>query len=255
MNAAARANYRCSVMLYFVQAAHAKGDRTDVKKRTKAQQILAVFLPIEGGLYLAMLWLDLTAEGAAALYLKYAAIALCLIGSFLIGNAGGDLTVTAAMLLTLGADTCFLLLDRIAVGMLFFCGVQLVYTWRLFRRDRNTWWIAVRMIGAALLALICCRKALPALAQYGGTVGTGLVLSLYISFFFFNLAQSAQGEKKENQLFFRGLLLYALCDICVVLSQLTLFLPWSQLGMWAFYLPGQALLVASGQDFLRPNPE
>ena len=58
-------------------------------------------------------------------------------------------------------------------------------------------------------------------------------------------------ERHRFRLFFAGLVLFLCCDLCVAAFQFPEYLPpavfsFVRVGMWLFYLPGQALIALSG---------
>lgn len=202
------------------------------------------FLLAEGALYLAFLSCDLFRPQISTVGMKYAAILLCF-GMALWGALrGGDPLVALALVLTVGADTFLLLLDRsYLAGVLLFYGVQLVYLMRLKRRLKGDASPLLRwgLLGAVLLLLW----------RMGALSPLNAVTALYISRFFCNLLQSRKWKGRSGRLFFWGLLLYFLCDLCVGLCNSAQPVPeelyrLTGVGMWFFYLPGQVLIVLSG---------
>ena len=200
------------------------------------------FLALEAALYAAFLTLDLTGRAAgASAALKYAGILLCLVFSLLCALRGGDRLIPPALALTAAADW-FLLLrgDHFGLGVALFLGVQTLSLLRL------------RRLGApAALPLRAGLPLLMALAVWrAGLAGPlNLLACLYFSQLLSNalLAWTLRAER----LFALGLALFVGCDLCVGLFNLGLFLPFSSVGMWLFYLPSQALISLSAKGSCR----
>ena len=73
---------------------------------------VALFLILEGALYLAFLTLDLLGLGASSIWLKYTGILLCVVFTCLCAIRGGDWLVPPALALTALADLFLLVLNR-----------------------------------------------------------------------------------------------------------------------------------------------
>ena len=206
----------------------------------------ARFLAAEGALYLAFLYGDVFRGGADTVLLKYGSIALCFAMSLLEFRRGGEGLMALGLALTLGADTFLLLLDRwyLAGVLLFFC-VQLVYWARLARADGGRLRLGSRAVLTALLpALLALLRALTPLTA---------AAAVYLAQFLANLLQCCRISAPWRRQFFWGLALYLICDLCVGLFQVPQLVPQGlhgpvRVGMWLFYLPGQVLLVLSGQE-------
>ena len=197
-----------------------------------------VFLLLESGLYQLFLYGDLF--GRDTIFLKYLSIALCALAC-IIWHA--PRLVTAAMLLALGADTFLLVLDcHYALGVALFCGVQGLYLLRIYRM--NGGWACWR--GRICLSMLVCLM----LWRVGHGTGLHLLAAVYGSIFLCSVAQSMALSGWTGRLFSAGLVLFFCCDLCVAASNLpewlaTRWYPFTQFGIWLYYLPGQVLIVLS----------
>lgn len=197
----------------------------------------AVFLSAEGVLYALFLALDLTGRGGQSVPIKYAGIVLCLAYSLL----GTDRLVPLALALTAGADW-FLLVrgDHYAVGVALFLCVQTVYLLRL------------RRLGAGAAYPLRAGLALGAgLGLYLLNIASplNLLAGLYFSQLLSNTVLAWTVHGRPGRLFAAGLTLFVGCDVCVGLFNLHPANPLlyfsTGVGMWAFYLPSQALVALS----------
>lgn len=209
-----------------------------------ARRAVPLFLAAQGALYLAFLYRDLFRGGEGTVPIKYAGIVLCLLFSLYGSVRGGDWLVTAAMALTLAADTFLLLLDRCyPLGVLLFCLVQGLYLIRIRR-----------LAGGGALWPLRAGLFLAALAVLG-RLGLATVLNvlslLYFSGFLCNAVLSLKLRGGRYRWFSLGLWLFLCCDLCVGLfNQPGMLGPQLhetvRVGMWLFYLPAQVLITLSG---------
>lgn len=208
--------------------------------------LLPLFLALEGVLYVLFLYYDLIGRSGSAMPLKYAALLLCVLMSFRRSGRDGRL-ICCALVLTACADLFLLVLDRwYAVGVAFFCPVQLLYARRLHLLRRGKPILRPRvLLSAAPLALFFCMNALTPLTA---------LLSFYFPQLLCNAAESLRLPKEPRlRCFSLGLWLFVCCDICVGLHNLFFVFPPTapelakavQLAMWAFYLPSQILILLS----------
>ncbi len=206
----------------------------------------ALFLALEGLIYVRFLFLDLVGQGAAGNSVKYLGIILCTLFAWHQGVHGGSRLVAWALTLTLGADWFLLMLDRYyALGLLLFCGVQGLYLLRISRANGG------RTLWGARLVLCLLSPAL--LAVLGRLTGENLLALIYFSNFLCNVALAVRLPRGWGRQFALGLTLFLCCDVCVGIFQSPGLLPpaleaFASLGMWLFYLPGQVLIVLSGRD-------
>ena len=193
-----------------------------------------LFLCAEALLYAAFLTLDVLDVPEPGVWLKYIAVLLCLLFALLCARRGGDVLIFLALTFTAAADLFLLAADRGYVwGVLLFVGVQSLYRIRL-RRD-----------GAPPCPLL--RAALPLLL---GILLFALKLAsplnLLAAVYFSQLLINVLLAWAHPGLFPLGLTLLLCCDLCVGLTNTSLFPALTgaaQLGMWLFYLPSQVLMA------------
>lgn len=200
-----------------------------------------IFISVEAVIFAAFSAMDLMRTGGSA-PLKFAGMALCLACSVYISVRGGEKLVTAAIALSLAADTLLLLADaHYAVGVALFFLAQSMYFARIRRENGER---------SAALARVCLfLAAIALLASLDLLTALNALVAAYITFFVCNVAQSF---KVKNRLFSLGLCLFLCCDICVGLFNAPFALPpmakrLAGLGMWTFYLPSQVMITLSGR--------
>lgn len=204
---------------------------------------MKLFLAAESALWAVFLYLDLFRNGAGTVPLKYAGVVLCLVFSLYALARGGDALTAAALALTVGADAFLLLLDRwYILGVGLFCAVQGLYLGRIFRANGGrTLWplrLGLSLSAPVLLARLDLLDPLNALSLF------------YFANFVCNVLQAARLPGRGGRLFFFGLLLFLCCDVCVGMFNQPGLVPgplaaFAGVGMWLFYLPGQALIALS----------
>ncbi len=207
------------------------------------KRLRGLFLAAEAVIWVSFLFLDLFRGGAGAVPLKFGGVALCSLFVYWNLPLGGDRLTAAALALTVWADLFLLVLDRCyLLGVALFCAVQACYLARICRANggRTLWPLRLGLCAAALAFLYCL-----------GLLDPLNALSLaYFANFFCNVLQAAFLSGRKNRLFFIGLLLFLCCDVCVgIFNQPALFpeplAAFAAVGMWLFYLPGQALIAVS----------
>ena len=199
--------------------------------------LLSSFLSLEGAIYACFLVLDLLGRGDQTTPIKYAGILLCLGFSLL----GTDRLVPLALALTACADW-FLLVrgDHYALGIALFLCVQTVYLLRLRRLGAGAAYpLRAGLALAAGLGLYLLNIASP----------LNLLAGLYFSQLLSNTVLAWTVHGRPGRLFAAGLTLFVGCDVCVGLFNLHPANPLlyfsAGVGMWAFYLPSQALVALS----------
>lgn len=190
------------------------------------------FLLTEALLYIAFLSMDHMTD-VETKWIKFASILLIAAFSFLAKRH----LLNAALCLTAAADVFLLLLDHwYGIGIFLFILVQLLYSLHLRSRKLIYLQITLLLIAAALLYPYGITEAL--------AVG-------YISIFLVNLIHAGvcahQSKASSNLLFFFGLFLFFCCDLCVGYYNIGsgALRAFAGAAMWAFYLPGQVLILLS----------
>ncbi len=201
------------------------------------------FWLLEGLLWLGFLALDFyrVADSSA---LKFTAILLCAVFAVWQSRDRDSRLIAWTLALSALADVFLLLLNRwYGLGVGIFLIVQVIHTLRL---------CGLRGLDPrADLILRVCIAAIAVLA----TVQFGFLAMLsaaYISWFGLNVAEAlifARTKRSSTAaLYAAGLILYFCCDLCVGLNNLAPS-SFTNIAMWAFYLPGQVLIASSA------NPE
>lgn len=179
--------------------------------------------------------------------LKFSFIALCFavtLLSFKKSHSKRDwLFLAVGMLLTLISDYFLVLYDNQPVGTTTFCFVHMAYILRV--RSRKYLWV---IIGTLLLVL----------PLYFATDYLITTAALYFVLFLQDIVAHMVYYRKESlpminrRLMLAGILLFALCDINVLLFNLPRFVSLPD-GLsdtaftliWVFYMPAQGLLAVS----------
>jgi len=187
--------------------------------------------------------------------LLFAFIAVCFVvalASYFICWSKKDwLCLALGLAFTLAADYFLILHDRHLIGVAVFCFAHVAYILRAITSKRGVmpriyFMLPVCVLGLIVVVLACFRLD-----------GIYVVTVLYAGLFIVNIYVSARYIQRNRVLVIAGLLLFAACDICVMLFNLPLHTgapDWFRLifpMIWVFYLPSQALLAVSAVDFTR----
>jgi hypothetical protein len=176
---------------------------------------------------------------------KFAFVAFCFVlalGSFFVRRSRRDwLFLCAAMGFTVVSDYFLIINGREAWGVFIFCFAHAAYILRVGGAWR--WVLPCAFFGA--LAFGYTGDTLLGLA-----VAYGLIFLLNLTFHVFYYR-----EKKPNRkIMLTGLLLFALCDVHVLLFNLSRYIYAPELTeygyamIWVFYAPAQLLLGVSAMD-------
>ncbi len=185
---------------------------------------------------------------------------LCIVTNIDIVNHRDIVLLQFAMFLTVIADLCLVILDFYTIGVVFFCFVQITYCVRYTTNSIET---TLGKFFIIFLFIVC-------LYIIGGFfIGQINILLPILSFYSICLLSSVtKGIKvwKKNlypspnkYMIVFGMILFLLCDICVALSNIPVFLHFiggvmisfqqiTSFLIWVFYLPSQLLLSLSGTD-------
>ena len=207
----------------------------------KSKGFAIAFVVIELAIYIAYLAADLGYVSVNSIRLKFISICLCLVFSAVFTAMGGEKLITAAMVFTLAADSLLLVKNSdYALGIAFFCVVQAIYFYMLYRENGKTL-LALRIVLFALgLVLLCKLNMLSWL---------NALAAFYFTSFVCNVIQSFGTDRR---LFNLGLVLFLCCDVCVGIFNLpqlagTGIYNFATFGMWLFYLPAQVFIALSGR--------
>jgi hypothetical protein len=172
-------------------------------------------------------------------YIKFLFIALCFATALaclrLAACKKDGLYLTAALFFTLAADYCLLLTHHEVAGI------------RLFVLAHAAYILRAGVNGKAVAAALACGALGWLVLPFDALVCASVV---YAAFFVWNLAANI---KKPRCIILAGLILFALCDACVLVYNLPRFWPEAQPAaneayklIWWFYAPSQGLLAVSG---------
>lgn len=219
------------------------------KRRSPLSPVLCCFAGIELLLYILFLTADFNGYYAAGVWLKYGGILLCLLYCVYMLCRRREWLITAAMLMTSAADLFLLVLDsHYLAGIGCFIVVQALYMYRIYRISGRLF-LPLRL--TAVFALPAAAVIILGEAQQQILT---IAAAVYFSGLLVNMAAAWRiaAERRSSGLicFALGLTLFMGCDICVGLYNSGLPLAsglyaFAAVGMWAFYLPSQALIAAS----------
>ena len=194
--------------------------------------------------------------------LKFVFIAACFtvaLASFFVCRSRRDwFFLTLGLAFTLGADYFLILHSRHLIGVAVFCFAHVAYIVRAVSSRPGGWrrlflGLAVFVLGFIYFALVSF--VLDWLIAFRITSGIFAFAALYAGLFITNIYVSARYIRHNRVLVIAGLLLFAACDICVLIFNLPFYMG-APAGftavfplIWVFYLPAQALLAVSAVDF------
>ena len=219
-------------------------DEHKIKKADR--MITALFLAVQSAVYIIYLAEDILFPAYDNMKLKYFGIILCAVYAalsvlfFRNEREKGSSIILPAILLTLISDYFLIFAENNPVGVSFFISVQLTYFIYLIVITGKKY--ALLRIGLMLIA-------------WGAVLITGLSndLTNVLSAAYFSLLISnvIHALIRHRLRFAIGLILFMCCDICVGLYNLDVISSGILyriigIGMWAFYLPSQVLIVTSG---------
>jgi hypothetical protein len=199
-------------------------------------------------------------------YIKYLCIILCLLLSIFstknqhidIVNHKDGLLLQLGLLITVIGDFCLVIKDFYILGVLFFILVQITYCIRY--SNKNIKVTLIKMFIILLFIIFGYKIAI----LFIGRINILITISLFYGVCLLcsvNKAIKAWNNNiytlKSKYRIVSGMVFFLLCDICVILSSISIFLPLSEYLMvgiqpiayfliWVFYLPSQLLLALSG---------
>ena len=209
--------------------------------------------------------------------LKFAFIAACcgvaLATYFICGSKRDWFWLNLGMAFTLAADYFLVLHNRHLIGVAVFCFAHGAYIMRTVTaaRDKSeptltgkrkifggTWQVCFLILLAipaytalSILLPIGLHEVNTRFAVTRAITGIYVIAALYATLFIVNICVSARHIRHNRRLIVTGLLLFAACDICVLIFNLPHYFG-APAGLtrvfpliWVFYLPSQVLLALS----------
>lgn len=160
--------------------------------------------------------------------------------------------LTIALACTLGADYFLILHDRHLPGVAVFCFAHVAYILRAVTSKPGFNRRFISKVPILITGLVAIAMAL----FWLDTIY--VVTAIYGALFIANIIISARYLPRNRGLAITGLLLFAACDICVLIFNMPAYLGapiWLRdiyPMIWVFYLPSQALLSISAVSFTKP---
>ena len=156
---------------------------------------------------------------------------------------------------TLASDYFLVLANNHRVGVFVFCFVHMIYILRV----SDHWEKSIVKIGATISGgglIFAIFIFVPALPPLDPIIAFALVYAaLFIQNIIAHIKYSCRGRQEliiNRRLMLAGIILFALCDIHVLLFNLPYYLPvpaivgtWGLIWIWVFYAPSQLLLSIS----------
>lgn len=176
-------------------------------------------------LYFLLILLDIKGFYSLSNYVKY--FAMCVI--FITALYGKEPLIVLALFLTLICDFFLLFTNKYIVGAAIFSLVHIVY---IFLNSQKKG-----------IAVIIPFAALPFIYLFNKTPIPS-VYFFYAACFLTDIVIAFKNSLKIRPLFCAGLVLFALCDICVAVYNL-LGIQTAFLLIWIFYTPSQLLIARS----------
>ena len=195
-------------------------------------------------------------------YVKVLFIALCFIialCSYWFCYSRRDWVYLAtAMGLTLVSDYFLVLTNNHSIGVFVFCFVHITYILRVSDNlERSTAKIAaVVFVGGFVFAVFSFVPMLPHIDPL--IIFTMIYTALFIQDItahikYYKSKEAGVLPMTNRRIMLAGIILFALCDIHVLMFNLPHYLPvspaigaWGRMWIWVFYTPAQLLLSVSG---------
>lgn len=214
--------------------------------------VFGLFVLAEAAIYITFIVYDFAYDNGL-IYVKYAGILICFIfaaiGIYFYGKDA--VIVTCALVFTAISDLFILVMQHyMEAGLATFIITQLIYFARIYLTNGKKPYIS---LGVRAVATAIPFTVLGALGQLNSALV--VLCCIYFPQLVINAAESATLIKTDKKyiLFFIGLVLFLLCDICVGLFNLEnvgAAIPpnitqFARFAIWIFYLPAQVLIVLS----------
>lgn len=208
------------------------------------------FFAVEAVLFCTFVTMDIMAVSGSN-YVKFAAIALVGAFSLMAGKEKDNRIVTAALLFTVAADVCLVLLNKYFWGVPMFAIVQVCYATRFS-------FLSGKPLVGEILKRTVPAVVLGGLAAYFLDPKIGLTV-FYAWCFGVNFVHGFELQilkpSKRHLIFCIGLTLFACCDCCVGITNLQPSFMTEQMirnaavATWIFYLPSQILILSTTNAF------
>lgn len=208
------------------------------------------FLAVEAALFCTFLTMDIMGKPGSN-YVKFAAIAL--VGAFglMAGKEKDNRIVTAALIFTVLADVCLVLLREYFLGVPLFAVVQVCYAIRFSYLSGKplVGEILKRTVPAVILGSIVAFLVDPKIGLtvfYAWCFGVNFVHGFELQIL---------KPSKRHLIFCIGLTLFACCDLCVGITNLQpsflseAMIRNASIATWIFYLPSQILILSTTEAF------
>ena len=208
------------------------------------------FFAIEAVLFCTFLSMDIMGMTGSN-YVKFAAIALVGAFSFFAGNEKDNRIVNIALIFTVIADVCLVLLGKFFWGVPVFAIVQVCYAIRFS-------YLSGKPLVGEILKRTVTAVVLGGLAAYFLDPKIGLTV-FYAWRFGVNFVHGFELQilkpSKRHLIFCIGLTLFACCDCCVGITNLEpsfmseAMIRNASIATWIFYLPSQLLILSTTEAF------
>lgn len=221
--------------------------------------MIKYFIAIECLLYFSFMNLDLFLDAMwfdkFSMVLKFSAI----IGCFLFVNAVFTKYKTAdsnqmrkILFFTVCSDFFLLLTRQFELGVLLFILVQVLYAYRI---SAGSQWHVKAFVLLGIALFLTGFYFTVSGGEYGILILVGIFYSILFIWNIIDLILADDSHFSNKSFFLMGLILYAVCDIHVLVYNFPSFFQknallgtwyaFAGIAMWLFYLPGQVLLSLS----------
>jgi len=153
----------------------------------------------------------------------------------------------AGLLFTVGADYFLVIQNHHLMGVAVFCFAHVCYILRGLNSEKHKQKMALVVAPFLTMAIV--------IAFANGAIF--VLAGIYATLFSLNIAVNLKFCKINKPIVLTGLILFALCDVNVLLFNsphqlgIPVVFPFAFQLIWVFYLPSQLLLAVSGVRFRR----
>ena len=154
---------------------------------------------------------------------------------------------------TLVSDYFLVLIHNNLVGVFTFCFVHITYIFRVSndRRQSLEWVLAPFLAGGFFYFVL--GASVPLIGILAVIYGTLFGVNIAEHIKYYRSAKADALPMTNRRIMLAGLILFALCDIHVLMFNLPHYLPqvpqavgeWGRMWIWVFYAPSQLLLAVS----------